>query len=511
MKNTKFLSTLLLLFIVLFSSCSDDNGLKQDSDYDYPFDYEISTSNQGVQGIAIPLFIEINETGTIPNPNQKYTLSFATSGQGILIDPEDNLYNPGQLIEVQYNGVESFMMNYLPGSFGLQTVTYTLKNSAGREVSKTINYQIEEGTFVIAVDQQNKEDYQGNEVTYNLSITENISSSQPYQIYLQNVGEQTEMKINGQTVLENTLVNTDHLSDNVISFKYNTADIYNPTIVVRNGDKTQMLSVNLNIKKYNLSLDGFLRYNRYVPLSNTTNLVDINTSQLKKAEIHESILLLSGSSVVTENPNQNIYFHVESSLNTIESVLYNGISYVPGAYFSITKDQIGEIKLKFKNQPIYGNEEIKIKVKDNFGNESAIFSKSYLLYDLPKINTSSTNLRDFYKSIIEDVNRIIKLESVTAMNITGNGKMISSIKVRLSFKRNSADFYTGEYFVFNYADLSSVNFSKNLENLNIPFGIPSANNLPTYTSKLEVVVTNNDGESSTAYFEKTEVAVVPLG
>lgn len=511
MKNTKFLSTLFLLFIVFFSSCSDDNGLTQDSDYDYPFDYEISTSNQGVQGIAIPFFIEITETGTIPNPNQKYTLSFATSGQGILIDPLDKLYNPGQPIEVQYNGEASFMMNYLPGSFGLQTVTYTLKNSAGKEVSKTINYQIEEGTFVIAVDQQNKEDYQGNEVTYNLSISENISSSQPYQIYLQNVGQQVEMKINGQPVLENSLVNTEHLTDNVITFKYNAAAIYNPTIVVRNGDKTQMLSVNLNILKYDLSLNGTLKYNRYNPLLNTTQLIDVNTSQLKKADVYESFLLLSGASVVSDNPNQNISFSAESSLNTIEAVLYNGISYVPGAYFNITKDQIANVKFKFKNQPIYGDEEIKIKLKDNFGNESALFSKNFLLYDLPKINTSSTNLRDFYKSIIEDVNRIVSLESVSAMNISGNGKTISSIKLRLSFKKNGVDFYTGEYIIFNYANLSSVNLSENVNNLNIPFGVPSANNLPTYTSKLEVVVTNNDGESSTAYFEKTEVAVVPLG
>lgn len=511
MKNAKFLTTLLLLFIVFFSSCSDDNGLKQDSDYDYPFDYEISTSNQGVQGIAIPFFIEITELGEILNPNQKYTLSFATSGQGILIDPLDKLYNPGQPIEVQYSGEASFMMNYLPGSFGLQTVTYTLKNSAGKEVSKTINYQIEEGTFVISVDQQNKEDYQGNEVTYNLSISENISSSEPYQIYLQNVGQQVEMKINGQPVLENSLVNTDDLTDNIITFKYNVDAIYNPTIVVKNGDKIQMLSVNLNIKKYHLSLDGFLKYNRYVPLSNTTELVDINTSQLKKAEVYESFLLLSGSSVVTENPNQNISFSVESSLNAIEAVLYNGISYVPGTYFNITKDQIGNIKFKLKNQPIYGNEEIKIKIKDNFGNESAIFSKSYLLYDLPKINTSSTNLRDYYKRVLADVNRIVGLESVSAMNISGNGKEITSIKVRLSIKRNSVDFYTGEYYVFNYLNLSSVNLSENLNYLNIPFGIPSANNLPTYTSKLEVVVTNNDGESSTTYFEKTEVSGVPLG
>ena len=97
------------------------------------------------------------------------------------------------------------------------------------------------------------------------------------------------------------------------------------------------------------------------------------------------------------------------------------------------------------------------------------------------------------------------------MNISGNGKTISSIKLRLSFKKNGVDFYTGEYIIFNYANLSSVNLSENVNNLNIPFGVPSANNLPTYTSKLEVVVTNNDGESSTAYFEKTEVAVVPLG
>jgi len=511
MKNINFLSAFLLFFSVLFSSCSDDGGLKQDSDYDYPFDYEISTSNQGVQGIAIPFFIEITETGTIPNPNQKYTLSFATSGQGILIDPEGNLYNPNQSIDVQYNGVESFMMNYLPGSFGLQTVTYTLKNSAGREVSKTINYQIEEGTFVIAVDQQNKEDYQGNEVTYILSISENISSSQPYQIYLQNVGQQVEMKINGQPVLENSLVNTDYLTDNVITFKYNASAIYNPTIVVKNGDKIQMLSVNLNILKYDLSLNGTLKYNRFNPLLNTTQLIDVNTSQLKKADIYESFILLSGASVVSNNPNQNISFSVESSLNTIEAVLYNGITYVPGAYFNITKDQIGEIKFKLKNQPIYGDEEIKIKIKDNFGNESALFSKNFLLYDLPKINTSSANLRDFYKRVYADVNRIVGLESVTAMNISGNGKEITSIKVRLSIKKNSVDFYTGDYITFNYPDVSSVNFSKHLENLNIPFGIPSANNLPTYTSKLEVVVTNNDGESSTTYFEKTEVSGVPLG
>jgi len=511
MKNIKFLSTFFLLFTVFFTSCSDDNGLKQDSDYDYPFDYEISTSNQGVQGIAIPFFIEISETGEILNPNQKYTLSFAASGQGILIDPEDNLYNPGQLIEVQYNGIESFMMNYLPGSFGLQTVTYTLKNSAGRQVSKTINYQIEEGTFVIAVDEQNKEDYQGNEVTYNLSISENISSSQPYQIYLQNVGQQVEMKINGQPVLENYFVNTESLNENVVSFKYNTAGIYNPTLVVKNGDKIQMLSVNLNVKNYDLNFNGALKYNRYNPFINSSELITVNSSQLKKADIYQSEFFLNGSSVISENPNQNVSISIESTLNSIEAVYYNGVTYVPGVYFNITKAQINDIKFKLKNQQIYGNEEVKIKIKDNFGNESDIFSKSFLLYDLPKINTSSANLRDFYKRVYADVNRIIGLESVAAMNITGNGKTITSIQVKLTFKRNSTDFYQGEYFVFNYANSASVNFSKNLNDLNIPFGVPSANNLPTYTSKLEVVVTNNDGESSTTYFEKTEVTPVPMG
>jgi len=509
MKKLKLISFLASALLMILASCSDDNGFEQGSDYDYPFTFNVDTQLQGVQGIEIPLKINIEETGTITNPNKDYTLSFTSSGQATLITDAGIIYNPDQKIEFQFNQETEFKINYLPSSFGNHSVIYKIKNSAGREVTQTVNYTIEEGSYSISVDEQNKEDYQGNEITYTLKITENVASTEPYQISVQNATTPKTIKINNQVVQENSFVNLSNLTDNKVTLIYNEAGVKNPTIVVKNQNKTQSLSVNTNVLKYDLTLNGSLKYKFHNYATGADQMIDITANELKKKSCYEELLYLEGTSLITQNPNNDISLYVGSSLGTIENVVYKNVSYPVNTYFSIDKTQIGNIKLKLKSTKIYGDEIITIKVKDNFGNESTQFSKNYLLFDDPTVNNTSTNLHTYYKlgTVPNGYNSYNRAENISAINITGNGKEITNVKVKFELYKNYISIYQGTYANFNYNNVETIDFSETINNVNISLGVISGSS--NWLFRMQIKVTNIDNTVVTKTIEVQEDGTHP--
>lgn len=484
-----FLSSLLFLVLI---SCSDDNGFEQGSDYDYPFTFKVNTELQGVQGIKIPLTIELEETGEIKNTDKNYTLSFTSSGQATLATDTGVIYNPDQKVEFQYSEETKFKINYSPTTYGNHSVVYKIKNSAGKEVTQTVNYSIEEGTYSVAVDEQNKEDYQGNEVSYTLDITENIQSTEPYQVSLQNAMNPTTIKINNQVVQENSFVNLTNLTGNKITLSYNEAGTKNPTIVIKNQTKTQSLPVNLNILKYDITLNGSLKYKLHNYSTGQDQMINITTNELKKKSCYEDLLYLEDSNINTLNPSNSISLFVGTSLNTIESVIYNNVSYPVNSFFSINKNELGNIKLKLKANSSYGTEDITIKVKDNFGNESNVFSKQYLFFDNPTINNTSTNLYTYYQlnSPPGGYNQYNQFENISAINITGNGKEITNVKVKLEIYKNYVSVYQSAEKSFNYNNETSIDFSEDINNLNVNLGVISGSS--NWLVKMDIKVTNID-------------------
>jgi len=168
---------------------------------DYTFS-AVSSSNQEIVGSSVPVNINIQELVG----NSTYTLSFTTSGNGI-VSYQGNDYFQGDPIEVP---VGAFVVNYLGNSPGNHNIEFTATNTNAIPISKSDTDSIifDNINFTFDVDEEDGEIILNEETNVIFNINDVNNSGSEYQIkYIISSSDSAEFINNGLSVMPNEFIN----------------------------------------------------------------------------------------------------------------------------------------------------------------------------------------------------------------------------------------------------------------------------------------------------------------
>lgn len=441
-----------LFAVLLVTACSKDD-ISRPSEYDYPFDFNVQASNTMVAGEQSPINITIKNTGEHENPNQEYTLTFSSTGQGVIKNEKGQIFDNTHEIPIENKG-QAIKVFYNPTSSGNHTVTLSIKNDKGLVKEQKITYDVKEASFEVSVDKTTASIKQGETTTHLVTIKENSASGKKYQISVNASEGVSQAKLNGKIIALNTKVDLAGLSNQKVEITFNKGGNFTPNIVVSQESKTMSVPLNISVAQMKITASNIKWFQR------EANKEPKDITQVKGFLNSATSMMYLTADVQTETPTFKINLSSEKDL--IQSLELNGRTYTPNTWISVTKADIPNIKIVHKESG-YGLDKMKVRFQDAFENTSEEYLYEYKYYKAPTIDGAHT-FKSYFKGqfkrgqIITDT--FIGITNINAIPMNGNGAKIVEVNYSLAVSSQGSMYHSEQNIIAKY-DAEKVNYVKN--------------------------------------------------
>lgn len=465
----------LLVINLLFISCKK-NGYDAELNYDYPYEIEVTTNTESVLGNEIPLSVIFKNKSEYDNPNKEYTLKFSSSGAGYLKNSLGQIYDNTHEIKVVDEGkpVELF---YIPTSDGQQTLTLNFINKQNNSVEFKTTYKIEKSSFQLTTVEKDFEIMQGEVLNLTLGITENTTFETPYQLAVNNITDIDYIEINNQKVSPSTFVSLQNTEPINLKIRYNKAGNFNPLIVLKNNNTEFSLPLNVRVNQRLLNVASsslfLIKAN-----SDKTDLKIINRYNKESADDNSYIT----PNINIETINKTLFVKFSDTKGTVDKIQYNNNTYYKGDWFLVeTSDLKIDSKIKLITKASnYGDESIKIEVKDEFDNEITPLIINYRYYSNPTwIDKTAPN--NYYVADIlldKDLYSYKNIRNLAPIKLSGNGAKIVKLDYEVQIGTKHP---TNPAGILNISVKKLGQFNYNQENIEFN---ESWNNLVVYDANV---------------------------
>jgi len=444
---------LIYIFAVLLVTACGKDDISRPSDYNYPFDFNVQASNTMVAGEQSPINITIKNTGEHENPNKEYTMTFSTTGQGVIKNDKGQIFDNTHEIPIEDKG-QAIKVFYNPTSSGNHTVTLSIKNDKGLVKEQKITYDVKEASFEVSVDKNTASIKQGETTAHLLTIKENSASGKKYQVSVNASEGVSQAKLNGKIIALNTKIDLAGLSNQKIEITFNKGGNFTPNIVVSQESKTMSIPLNISVSQLKVTASNIKWFQR------EANKEPKEITQIKGFLNSATSMMYLTADVQTETPTFKINLSSEKDL--IQSLELNGRTYTPNTWISVTKADIPNIKIVHKESG-YGLDKMKVRFQDAFENTSEEYLYEYKYYKAPTIDGAHT-FKSYFKGqfkrgqIITDT--FIGITNINAIPMNGNGAKIVEVNYSLAVSSQGSMYHSEQNIITKY-DAEKVNYVKN--------------------------------------------------
>lgn len=154
MKNILFYSTIMTCLI---SACSGNDETPKVTT-DYPFNVTVHASQEAYTDYPILITATIAKDFSHSSPDDLvYTVAFSSSGGGVL-QKGGQTYQENETVPL-HEGENSF--NYIPTETGSQEIEFRYGNNYGNNVSKTLNINVQQPSFIFSLIGTDQQPYPG--------------------------------------------------------------------------------------------------------------------------------------------------------------------------------------------------------------------------------------------------------------------------------------------------------------------------------------------------------------
>jgi len=406
-----------------------------------------------VAGEQSPINITIKNTGEHENPNKEYTMTFSTTGQGVIKNDKGQIFDNTHEIPIEDKG-QAIKVFYNPTSSGNHTVTLSIKNDKGLVKEQKITYDVKEASFEVSVDKNTASIKQGETTAHLLTIKENSASGKKYQVSVNASEGVSQAKLNGKIIALNTKIDLAGLSNQKIEITFNKGGNFTPNIVVSQESKTMSIPLNISVSQLKVTASNIKWFQR------EANKEPKEITQIKGFLNSATSMMYLTADVQTETPTFKINLSSEKDL--IQSLELNGRTYTPNTWISVTKADIPNIKIVHKESG-YGLDKMKVRFQDAFENTSEEYLYEYKYYKAPTIDGAHT-FKSYFKGqfkrgqIITDT--FIGITNINAIPMNGNGAKIVEVNYSLAVSSQGSMYHSEQNIITKY-DAEKVNYVKN--------------------------------------------------